>query len=169
MDMNAICVNDYLARITERLKTNGFVISNNKSYKGQLFDFIAKRKRFEMERFGFFTTIFLFSSLNNPSLKVLNDFSTKSFQYAIQSDKLHFTRGFLYGILCIPVAIIDDVDEDMIKVIHNSDFPKHWAASEKLVVFSTKTNGLYYSEKTPDWGSMYHNWDRQFIKEMLTP
>jgi hypothetical protein len=167
--MNKLFAEDYLAKIIERLKGEGFFIVKKVSYSGTAFEYIAKRTRFKMERGGFFTTFLIFSLFKNPAFDLLREFSTKSFHFADRASGIHPPRGLFYSINCFPVAVTDYIDNSTINVIRNSDFPKHWCGSEKLVVFSKEYNALYYSEKTPAWGSMYHDWDRQFIKKILAP
>jgi hypothetical protein len=82
---------------------------------------------------------------------------------------IHLPRGFGFGFICFPVALVDSIDEETAYNVGNSDFPKHWAAAEKLVVVNLDNSTLYYSEKSPDWGSVYHDYDRQLINKMLSP
>jgi hypothetical protein len=155
--------------VTRRLKDKGFRIYENVVYKNLVFEYVAKRTKFELEKFGFITTLFLFAKFTNPDVHLLSDFSAKSFNYAKKASGIHPPRGLCFGIVCFPVAIADSIDNDAAEAIRKGVFPKHWAAFEKLVVFSLELKTLYYSETTPMWGAMYHDRDRQTINEMLAP
>jgi hypothetical protein len=169
MNNKSLNVENYLSIINDRLIQSGFDIRKNIDYKNQLFLCVAERTKFEIDRFGFCTTFFLFAELNNPDIHLLREFSAQSFCYAKRISGIHPPRGLLYGMLCFAVAITDSIDNETAKIIKEADSPKHWSASEKLVVFSLENKMLCYSETTPMWGSMYHDRDRQIIIEMLTP
>jgi hypothetical protein len=168
VDSNKIHL-QYLLKITEKLEQQNFKIEKNLEYDNQVFEYIAKRRKFEIERFGFCTTFFLFARFKTPNIYLLNDFSTKALRYAKKDNGIHPPRGFFYVLLCFPVAIVDSIDQDTVEQIRNKEPPRHWAASEKLVVYSLETAMLFYCEATFTYGALYYDWDRKIIKEILTP
>jgi hypothetical protein len=167
--MNSLNTQDYLVKIIERLKQNGFNIQNNIKYKNQLFECVARRTKFETERFGLFSTFLLFSRIVHPDIGSLEKFSSQSFSCARKKSIVFLPRGFGYSFLCIPVAVVDSISPETAESIQKREPPKHFAAFEKLVIFSLETNKLYYCEITPMWGSLYFDRDRQTINEMLSP
>ena len=169
MDNDQCNAEGYLSRITERLKKKGFVVNRNVLYNNQVFEYVARKTKFEIERFGFSTTIFIFGRFTTPDMPLLTDFSVKSFKYAKKTSGIHPPYGLLYVLVCFPVAIADSIDIYTAEAIRKKEPPKHWAAFEKLAVFSLEHRMLYYSEASPTWGSMYHDRDRQTINEMLAP
>ncbi len=162
-------INKYLSKVITRLKNDKFHINQNILYYDQVFEYTARKTRFQIERFGFFTTYFLFARFTTPDIRLLCNFSTKSFRYAKKTSGIHPPRGLFYGIICFPVAITDSIDKNTADIIRKMEFPRHFAAFEKLVVFSLDNEVLHYSDKTPIWGTMYHDHDRQTICKLLTP
>ena len=73
----------------------------------------------------------------------------------------------MYSFICIPVVIAEELDDETKDNITQLDFPKHWAALEKLVVFNLADSSLYYSKKRPLWGSFYHEQDEAIINYLL--
>ena len=160
---------NYLSIVTDHLKSNDFKISNNIQYQNQVFDLIAKKTQFLMKRGGFFTTFFMIAKVNNPDITLLNDFSTMAFQYAKKKSGIHPPRGCLYGLRCFPTVIVNSINRDTENYIRNMNIPRHWSASEKLVVFKLDTKTLHHSEQNPYWGSFYHEQDRLLVNLILTP
>ena len=73
----------------------------------------------------------------------------------------------MYGFICFPVVITDELDDKTQADIRQLDFPRHWGASEKLVAFNLADSSLYYSQKRPFWGSLYHGLDEAIINYFL--
>ena len=166
---------DYLSKITQRLKANGFVIRKNITYKEQAFDYVAKRTRYEIDKFGFVATFYLFARFSSLDIASLRDFSKKSFRYAERASGIPLgggillPRGFFFGVWCYPVAIVDDIDTHTEDTIRTKAPPKHWAACEMPVVYGLAWRTLYYYELTPMWGRLYWDQTRQTINNMLAP
>jgi len=166
---------DYLSVITQRLMANGFVINNNVIYKNQTFDCVAKRIMYEIDKFGFIATFFIFARFSSLDIGLLKDYSRKSFKYAERASGIPLAggiplpRGFFFGIICYSIAIVDDVDTYISETIRKKAPPKHFAAFEIPVIYNLASGALYYYEVSPYWGNWYHNQIRQTIKNMLAP
>jgi hypothetical protein len=166
----------YLSKITKRLRANGFVISKNIKYKEQAFDYVAKRTMYEIDKFGFAATSYLFARFSSLDISSLRNFSKISFKYAVRAGGIiplaggiHLPRGFFLSVWCYPVAIVDDIDEDTAETLRSKAPPKHLTAFEMPVVYSLAWRTLYYYELTPIWGRMYYDQMRQTINNMLAP
>jgi hypothetical protein len=169
MVFDRINAQDYLSKIKERLKQQDFVISDNIKYESQIFEYVAKRTKFEVERFGWITIFFVFSKNVTPDINSLKQFSTISFKYIRKTRGIYPPPGFFYSILCFPVAIVDTIDNNTIDFIHRTEPPKHWVGFEKLAVFCLETKWLHYCTFDFQWGALYYQRDREIMKEILTP
>jgi len=165
----------YLSRVTQHLKDEHFRIYENVTYRNQNFQYIAKRTRVEIDKFGFITTFFLFARFSSLDIGSLRDFSKKSFKYAERASGIPLAggiplpRGLFNGFVCFPVAIVDAIDTDLSEIIRSKAPPKHWAAFEMPVVYSLASRTLYCSEVTPTWGQIYYAQFRLTIDVMLAP
>jgi hypothetical protein len=166
----------YLSRVTQRLKTDGFVIEENITYKGQTFDCVAKRTRFEIDKFGFMAASFFFARFSAPGINELRHFSKMAFKCASRAGGILPIGGGIrvprmpyVSVGCYPVAIVDDIDEGTAKAIRSQAPPKHFIAFEMPVAYSLASGTLYYCEITPMWGALYYEQRRLTINEMLVP
>ena len=95
MDSNTKpAIENYLSKVIQRLQGQNFKIAQNITYKKQTFNYAAKRTRFEVEKFGFVKTVFLFSRFSSLDTGLLREFSAQSFQYAKKGP--HLPRGVIY-------------------------------------------------------------------------
>ena len=168
---NSISREKYLIHIIDRLNNNGYRIKNHIKEKipNESFTFIglAKKTEFGIIRFGFFSTIFIISKHTNPGISDLVNYSSVCYKIAKKSTPLLPPRGLMYGFACFPVVVIDELNDETRSSIQQLDIPKHWGASEKLVVFNMADMQLYYSEKRPLWGSFYHELDEAIVNYFL--
>jgi len=65
----------YLDRVTQRLKDDGFALEENITYENQTFDYVAKRTRLEIDKFGFVATSYLSARFSSPDINSLRNFS----------------------------------------------------------------------------------------------
>jgi hypothetical protein len=160
-------INDYLSVISSRLKGQKFKVKENVNFQDQFFIETATRTRFEYV--AFCKTIFLISYLDSPDIIMLKKYSSTSFNFSKKIRGILPPLGILYGVRCIPVAIVNSIDENTSRSVRFDDPPKHWAAPEKLVVFSLSNNKLHYwvSSFTPD--CLDADLDRKIINEILSP
>jgi hypothetical protein len=159
----------YLSRVTQRLKADGFVIEEDITYRNQTFDCVAKRTRFEIDKFGFVATFYLFARFSSLDISSLRDFSSKSFEYARKVRGVPLPFRLFYGVVCYPVAIVGDIDKSTSEAIRSQAPPRHWLSNEMLVVYSLASGTLYYCEITPMWGALYYGQMRLTINKMLAP
>jgi hypothetical protein len=167
--MNSLNAQKYLSGVIERLKQKGFNIKKDIEYNNHIIEYAAKKTKFEIERFGLISTFFLFSRIIDPDIFTLRKFSSRSYEYARKGSIKFLPRGLFYGFLCIPVAIVESINPVTAELIKNMEPPRHFAASEKLVVFSLKSQTLTYCESTFAYGSIYFELDRKIINENLYP
>jgi hypothetical protein len=166
----------YLSRVTQRLKADGFVIEEDITYRNQTFDCVAKRTRYEIDKFGFAATSYLFARFSSPDISSLRDFSKISFKYALRAGGIiplaggiRLPRGLYVSVWCYPVAIVDDIDKGTSEAIRSQAPPKHFMAFEMLVVYSLASGTLYYCDITPIQGGLYYGQMRMTINSMLAP
>jgi hypothetical protein len=157
---------NYLSRVIKRLEAERFNIASNIEYKDQFYKYFAQRTKFEFDKFSLIFTFFLFSRFPSLDSNALKDFSAKSFKYAV---KPILPRGFVFGIFCYPVAIVDNIDDTTSEFIRRKAPPKHWAAFEMPVVYSLSSGELHYCEVTPTLGMIYYDEMRATINSMLAP
>ena len=110
---------------------------------------MAKKTEFELVRFGFFSTIFVVSKSTNPGISELINYSSVSYKIAKKSTPILPPRSLMYGFLCFPFVIAEELDSETQVNVRQLYMPKHWAAFERLVVFNAADSRLYYSEKRP--------------------
>lgn len=165
--VNPISREQYILQIKERLKNMGFHIVEKVPDEAFSLVLLAKRTKFELRRFGFFSTIVIISLHTNPGLSELMNISSVCFKIAQKSIPIHPPRGIFYGFLCLPLAVAETISDETGVSIRQLDMPKHWAAFERLVVFNGVDSKLYYSEKKPYWGSLYHKLDTTIINDLL--
>jgi hypothetical protein len=158
----------YLSLVKERLVNDGFRIKQNVKYDNQMFDCVTKHTTIEAVVFA--TTYFVFSSHSTPDINQLRYFSSKAFRYARKTSIIP-SIGVLFAFRCIPVAIVDSISEETSKAVRLQDPPKHWAAPEKLAVFSLNDQKLHYWENTfpEEEGFVGADVDRSIIIEYLLP
>jgi hypothetical protein len=160
---------EYYAQIIQRLKQNKYHIWNNTTYENQNYKYVAKRTKFEIERFSFCTTFFLFAEFDTLDFSTLEEYSAKSFKYSLKLSGIHPLRVILYNLLTIPVALVNSIDDRTVRLVRKQEPPRHWKAFEKMVVFSLESKTLYYCENTYSWGYIYYELDRNMIRELLSP
>jgi hypothetical protein len=168
----------YLSAITQRLEAEGFTIEKDITFKGQTFDYVAKRTRFEIDKFGFMTTSFFFARFSAPDIDIneLKHFSKIAFKFASRAGGILPIGGGIrvprmpyFSISCYPVAVVNEIDESVARAFRSQAPPKHFMAFEMPVVYSLKSQELYYCEVTPIHGGLYYDQMRMTINAMLAP
>ena len=167
--MDNISETQYFEAVIKRLKQHGFSIIENVTFKDHNFKYIAKRTTLDKERYGLFSIFFVFSHLVVTDFDSLKEFSKTTFRYVRKTRGIYPPPGFFYGFTCFPVAIVDKIDSRTIKLVHLTDPPKHYAKSERLIVFDLENKQLIYSVTNPRWGSLYHHIDREMAENLLSP
>jgi hypothetical protein len=162
-------VTDYLATVTERLKADGFRITENVIYKNQTFRCVAKRTRFQQEFFGFAEFFFIFSEFSTLDSGSLREFSKICYKYAWRSKIIPLPFVYFDYAFCFPVALVDELDAATEEAVHSENPPVLWAGYEVPVICNLRTNQLYYSETNPLLGRLLHDHFREMIRKMLSP
>lgn len=160
---------EYLDRVIKRLENEYFDIKSNIKYKNQNFKYIAKRKRFEVDKFNFIFTFFMFSKFSSLDIKTLEGFSAESYKYAVGSIAKPLPHGLFWGKICYPVAVVDKIDYLTSKFIRKKAPPKHLLGLEMPVIYSLESGELHYCEMTPFYGWVYYDEMRYTINYMLSP
>jgi hypothetical protein len=160
-------IEKYYLKVIQRLRERKFKITQNISYDDQVFPYVARRTKLDIEKGIFSTTIFNFSHFQALDVDQLIKYSAQSHRYALSST--HSIRGLFYGIFCFPVAVVDMVNQDTITHIRGTAPPEHLAAFEMPVICDLEHNSLYYCEITPFWGDKYYDYMRLNIIEILSP
>ncbi len=166
---NELVKHEYLEKVFNRLKDEGFKITEDVNHGYLNFKHVAKRTRFEFEKFGFIETYFIFDELTESDIIPLRKYSKACTEYAIAKSRVPLPRGFGKGIVCYSVAFVYGVDQTTVKAIQTEDPPKHWATFEIPIVCDLSDSQLYYFEKTPSWGSLYWDHFRETICSILAP
>ncbi len=156
----------YLTIVLERLRNDGFKITDQTIYKNQTFAYIARRTRYQAEYCGFADFFFIFADFTALDIPALRQYSAKCFDYAMKSKKIPL---WFEIVLCFPVAIVNKVDSPTVEYIRNNLHPRHLGALEMPVICDIKSQRLYCFEKTPYWGSLYWDHFRGIIVSMLSP
>ena len=165
--MNTATTNDWLQTTLQNLTREGFVISENVSHSDAAMSALARRTRFEITKFGFSETFFVFRKFESISTDALRRFSSDAFDLAKQSKTIPLPCGLFESVWCFAVAITNHADSAATDSVRNDAPTKHWAAAEIPVVFNQTERRLYYFEKTPLWGAAYYSGFRSQIKRHL--
>ena len=160
---------DYMQTVLGRLEYEHYDIKSNITYKGQVFDYVAKRLMFEISKPAFFHKYFIFSKFHSLDTDILRTYSTKSLNFAIKTSPISLVRGLLCGIVCYSIAIVDTLDTSITERIRSKAPPYHWFAYEMPVVYSLESDELYYCGRGPWWGGLYYDEMRFTINYMLAP
>ena len=159
----------YLTSVIQRLRAQGFDCSENVGHGDQVFSCVGKRTRFELTKFGFSETFFVFAEFPSVDIGSLRQFSAKCFEYAKKEKSIPLPRGLFESVWCFSVALVDAIDAHTSEAVRNEAPAKHWASAEVPVVYDLKSRALYYFDKTPMWGAAYYAAFRKTVREMLAP
>jgi hypothetical protein len=155
----------YLTKVRGRLDAAGYAWLDT----GGLFTAAARKKRFQLTKFGMWETFFVFRQLGQLDRAGLQALMGGATAFAFENRSVALPRGLFAGMATFGVALAQSVDAATALAVREEAPPKHWAANEIPVVFDAGANRLYYFEKTPVWGAAYHKGFRKQIAELLTP
>jgi len=168
-NMGSLVKQDYLEKVFHRLESEGFKIAGRLNYGYHHFEHVAKRTKFEFDKFGFAQTYFVFDECQGSDLFALRKFSKACIEYGINSSKVPLPRGFGKSVVCYSVALVNGIDPAVAQSIQSDEPQKRFAALEISVVCDTSSGKLYYLETTPNWGRLYWDHLRETIRRILTP
>jgi hypothetical protein len=159
---------DWLEEVRGRLLAGGFVLlPDDASADDTPFTMVARRSRFELTKFGFSETFFLFAEFDALNPDRMRRFSADAFRTAKQLRKIGLPCGLFESVWSYAVAMCPTVDEATRQAVQNEAPPKHWAAAEIPVIYDSTQGKLYYFEKTPLWGAAYYRGFRKEIGKFL--
>jgi len=153
--------------VRRRLTSADFVVTDAVSFGGGTFKMIARQTRFELAKFGFTETFFIFAEFDSLNPQVLWTFSSEAFQCAKAIRKIGLPCGLCESVVCFPIAIARLIDDATRSAVQNETPPKHYAAMEIPVVYDSTHRKLYRFEKTPMWGALYYKGFRATIDRFL--
>ena len=157
----------WLQTTLQDLSRDGFVVSENVGHADGTMRAVARRTRFELTKFGFSETFFIFREFASIDAAALRKFSADAFALAKRSKAVPLPCGLLECVWCFAVAIAGRVESAVADSVRNDAPTKHWAAAEIPVVLNQAEGRLYYFEKTPLWGAAYYRGFRTKIKRYL--
>jgi hypothetical protein len=157
----------WLNAARNNLSAAGFVISDDVSHDERSFSIVARRSRFEVTKFGFSETFFIFSEFDRLRIRDIREFSEDAYHYAMGHKTIPLPCGLFESVWSYAVALAKSVDEQVLDSIRSETPPKHWASAEIPVVYDQSRRKLYYFEKTPLWGSAYYAGFRKQIVRLL--
>jgi hypothetical protein len=160
-------VDAWLNAARESLSAAGFVIFEHVSEDGMSFPIVARRTRFELTKFGFSESFFVFGEFDELTTPEVREFSADAYRYAKRHKTIPLPCGLFESVWSYAVALARSVDERTLDSIQSETPPKHWASAEIPVIYDQSRRKLFYFEKTPLWGSAYYAGFRKQIRSLL--
>jgi hypothetical protein len=160
-------MDNWLTAARGRLASASFVLLEDVPFEGRTFRLIARRTRFELTKFGFSESFFVFGQFDRLTNEALRQFSADAFRFAKKTRVIPLPCGLFESVFCYAVAITKAVDEPTLTSVRFDTPPKHWAAAEIPVVYDRTQGKLSCFEKTPLWGSAYYRGFRKQIRQFL--
>jgi hypothetical protein len=160
-------MDSWLTTTRGRLASVGFHIIDDVPFEGRTFRLLGRRTRFELTKFGFFESFFVFGEFDRLTNETLRQFSADAFRCAKKQRVIPLPCGLFEGVCCYAVAISEAVDERTLASVRFDTPPKHWASFEIPVVYDQTQGKLSYFEGTPFWGCAYYRGFRQQIRQFL--
>jgi hypothetical protein len=165
-------MNKYLSTVKSRLQYDGYRITDEILYKNQNFICTAKRLRFQLEHFGLSHTFFIFSEIPIINTVNIKEYSAKCFEYARKSRLIPFKYipYIPYDMaVCFAVALVDQVNDEVIESVKHDEPPRHWEGYELPVICDVSIGCIYYYTDTPNWAMLLWDSFRNDIRRILTP
>jgi hypothetical protein len=157
----------WLSSVRGRLAADGFVILEDVAFEGQTYAVVARRTRFEITKFGFSESFFIFGEFDRLTTETFRAFSAAAYRCAKAHGVIWLPCGFFESVWCYAVAIAREVDEATLESVGSDTPPRHWASAEIPVIYDKSQGRLAYFEKTPLWGSAYYAGFRSEIQRLL--
>ena len=93
--------------------------------------------------------------------QLINDFSARSFQYALNNNK-GLPRGVFSAIASIAILQCNDPDKEAIQFCTGTG-RKHWSAYEVPVLLDTEKRQAFRFKSYPFWGLVFYPWFAETI------
>ena len=166
--MNGVTnIDNWLQKAAMRLQADSFVVLPEQNYRAAGFRFAVRRSRFEITKFGFSETFFIFADIPELTPQKMTRFSFAAFEFANKSKTLPLPPGLFGSVWSFAVAITNNLDTAAAQSIRTVAPSKHWSAAEIPVVYDATTGQLCYFEGTPTWGGAYFDGFRRQIRTYL--
>jgi hypothetical protein len=157
----------WLRGVRDRLDEGGFVLLEDVSSEGRTFPLLARRTRFELTKFGFSETFFIFGDFDRLTTEACRAFSADAFRCAKEHKTIYLPCGLFESVWCYAVAMAGEVGEPTLASVRNDTPPLHWASAEIPVIYDRTSGELFYFQQTPLWGSAYYAGFRKQIRRWL--
>jgi hypothetical protein len=160
-------MDSWLTATRGRLASAGFLLHEDVPFEGRTFPLVGRRTRFELTKFGFSESFFVFGEFDRLTNEALRQFSRDAFRFAKQQRVIPLPCGLFESVWCYAVAISKAVDEQTLTSVRFETPPRHWASGEIPIVYDETEGKLSYFEKTPIWGAAYYRGFRKTIRQLL--
>jgi hypothetical protein len=128
---------------------------------------VARRSCFQLSKFGFSETFFVFEEFDTVTSKQMGEFSAAAFAHALRTRKCFLPRGLFEFVACFAVAITDRPQAAAVQMVREQTPPRHWTSVEFPVIYDRARDQLHYLEKTPLWGGAYYRGFRKTVQRLL--
>jgi hypothetical protein len=160
-------LDNWLAITRDRLASVGFVLSDDVPFDGKTFPLVGRQTRFELTKFGFSESFFVFAEFDCLTRDILRQFSADAFRFSKKQRVIPLPCGLGEMLWCYAVAITKAVDEPTLISVRSDTPPRHWASAEIPVIYDQTQRKLFYFERTPIWGAAYYQGFRNKIRSSL--
>jgi hypothetical protein len=160
-------VDPWLSSVVQRLEAERYTVYEGGEEGAGDFALVARRSRFELSKFGYSETFFVFDRFNSILAKRMREFSADAFAHALRTRTCPLPCGLFEFVACFAVALADQAEAAAVKMVRQETPPRHWAAVEFPVIFEQRQQKLHYLEKTPLWGSAYYRGFRKTVNRLL--
>lgn len=157
----------WLNTVRSGLAAAGFVLLDGVEFDARKFSLVARRSRFELTKFGFSESFFIFEEFDHLTTEALRTFSADAYRCAKKQRVMPLPCGLFESVWCYSVAITKAIDEPALASVRSATPPKHWESAEIPVVYDLAQAKLFYFEKTPLWGAAYYAGFRKQIERHL--
>lgn len=147
--------NPALPPLIASLTNDGFACRENVMAEGRTFALVAEQHAIKPTKFAKVSTFWIVEDLSEPDLGAIRRFSSDAYRYAL-THKRTPPRGFFGAVVCVPVALVRNVDAAAAESLMSSAAPKHWSAFEFPVVADLERHELLMFQGTPFWGAAYY-------------
>jgi len=152
----------YLKNVYEKLRRDEFELMNDRIDEFSVA--VATKKQSKLSWLATQMNIFVIMSISKYASKdEIENFSKLSLDYTIKK-KRGLPRGLQANVVSFALLASSNISEDAKEWIQQKP-KKHFAAFEVPIIFDTRSNRLYYCDKTPLWGAIYYKFFRKFIEK----
>ena len=155
-------IKTYLKMVTSKFITEGFTVEN---LKVNNYDFIvATKKQFKWRSHPNQLNIFVVvGATDKITREVIEEYSKRSMDFALEQNEGLPTET-QSGVVSFALLSSFDIDTEAKQWIQNRP-DKRFVPFEMPIISDLKNNEVYYYEKNPIWGAIYHEFFKDFIKK----